>query len=59
VSLVFVRQKSSFDQMVFAAKQAFVSGEFQPGPPLPSVVMRFTGPRPLFAARGDSEFPDV
>jgi GntR family transcriptional regulator len=29
--------QSIFDQMVFAAKKAFVSGEFQPGQPFPSV----------------------
>ena len=29
--------RSIFDQMVFAAKKAFVAGEFQPGQPFPSV----------------------
>ena len=29
--------QSIFDQMVFAATKAFVSGEFQPGQPFPSV----------------------
>jgi GntR family transcriptional regulator len=29
--------QSIFEQMVFAAKKAFVSGEFQPGQPFPSV----------------------
>jgi GntR family transcriptional regulator len=29
--------ESIFDQVVFAAKRAFVSGEFQPGEPFPSV----------------------
>jgi GntR family transcriptional regulator len=29
--------QSIFDQIVFAAKKAFVSGEFQPGQPFPSV----------------------
>lgn len=29
--------QSIFDQVVFAAKKAFVSGEFQPGQPFPSV----------------------
>jgi GntR family transcriptional regulator len=29
--------QSIFDQMVFAAKKAFVSGELQPGQPFPSV----------------------
>ena len=29
--------QSIFDQVVFAAKKAFISGEFQPGQPFPSV----------------------
>ena len=30
---------SIFDQVVFAATKAFVSGEFQPGQPFPSVIL--------------------
>ncbi|MDB5973941.1 MAG: hypothetical protein JWR07_701, partial [Nevskia sp.] len=29
--------QSIFDQVVFAAVKAFISGEFQPGQPFPSV----------------------
>jgi len=29
--------ESIFDQVVYAAKKAFISGEFQPGQPFPSV----------------------
>jgi len=29
--------QSIFDQLVFAAKKAFISGDFQPGQPFPSV----------------------
>lgn len=29
--------RSIFDQLVFAAKKAFISGDFQPGQPFPSV----------------------
>src|SRR5207245_8141680 len=35
--LVLRPGQSMFDQMVFAATKAFVSGEFRPGQPFPSV----------------------
>ena len=33
----FKHGRSIFDQLVFAAKKAFISGDFQPGQPFPSV----------------------
>lgn len=35
--LSFRNGESIFDQLVFAVKKAFISGEFQPGQPFPSV----------------------